>query len=61
MRKAKTCCGCYAWLFNEGCTLGHEIESYQLTGTLRASRPVKCCHKPKTLEDYWLRLKSLRK
>lgn len=56
-RKAKTCCGCYA---NEldTCTLGYEVELYDLSWGAKAVRPIVCCHKPKTLKEYYDRLIS---
>lgn len=56
MKKARTCYGCYAHVggFQDYCSLGCQTEVYEVKG-IRISRPKACCHKPKTLHEYYIR------
>lgn len=58
MRKAKSCSGCPAFSMNY-CTLGYKTEVYEWWGgSIPLTRPVVCCNKPKTVKEYYDRLKT---
>ena len=60
-RKATCCYGCYAHIggFQDYCNLGHPTETYEVNVngmSMRMLRPKECCHKPKTVKEYFKRL-----
>lgn len=58
MRKAKTCSGCPAREFLS-CRLGYETETYELGYGVMCSRPLEICHKPRSVKEFYERLKEL--
>lgn len=61
MRKVKNCYGCPADNGRCGCLLKYErVGKYEIFNkvSLLIYSPVKCCHKPKSVKEFFKRLKS---